>query len=56
MKNHTKIFWFMAFHIKNWLVLDGFIKVYHGARYLVLFGPENYDAIYNRVRYLINIL
>ena len=25
-----------------------------GIRYLVLFGSENYDAIYNRVRYQIN--
>ena len=32
---------------------DGFIRVYDGTRYLVLFGPEKYDAIYNRVRYLI---
>ena len=25
-----------------------------GIRYLLLFGPERYDAIYDRVRYLIN--
>ena len=24
---------------------DGFIRVYGGTRYLVLFGPENYNAI-----------
>ena len=24
---------------------DGFIRVYDGTRYLVLFGPENYNAI-----------
>ena len=34
--------------------LDGFIKIYDGTRYLVLFGPERYDAVYNRIRYLIN--
>ena len=34
--------------------IDGFIKVYDGTKYLVLFGPEKYDAIYNRIRYLIN--
>ena len=28
-----------------------FIRVYDGARYLVLFGPEKYDAIYNKIRY-----
>ena len=34
--------------------IDGFIRVYDGTKYLVLFGPEKYDAIYNRIRYLIN--
>ena len=34
--------------------LDGFIKIYYGTRYLVLFGPGQYDAIYNRIRYLIS--
>ena len=24
---------------------NGFIRVYNGTRYLVLFGPEKYDAI-----------
>ena len=30
---------------------DGFIRVYDGARYLVLFGSEKYDFIYNMIRY-----
>ena len=34
--------------------VEGFIKVYDGARYLILFGPEKYDVIYNRIRYLIS--
>ena len=34
--------------------VDGFIWVYDRTRYLVLFGPEKYDAIYNRIRYLIS--
>ena len=34
--------------------MDGFIKIYDGIRYLMLFGPEQYDAIYNRIRYLIS--
>ena len=34
--------------------LDGYIKIYDGIRYLVLFGPGWYDAIYNKVRYLIS--
>ena len=34
--------------------VNGFIRVYDGTRHLVLFGPEKYDAIYNRTRYLAN--
>ena len=34
---------------------DGFITVYDGTRYLVLFGLEKHDAIYNRIRYLIGV-
>ena len=34
--------------------VDGFIRVYDGTRYLVLSGPEKYDTIYNRLRYLKN--
>ena len=35
--------------------IDGFIRMYVGTRYLTLFGSENYDAIYNRIRYLISL-
>ena len=35
--------------------IDGFIRVYGGTRYLVLFGSEKYFSIYNRIRYLINV-
>ena len=34
--------------------IDGFIKIYDGTRYLVLFGPERYNAIYDKIRYLIS--
>ena len=34
--------------------VNGFIRVYDGTRYLVLFATEKYDAIYNTIRYLIN--
>ena len=27
-----------------------------GARYLVLYGSEEYNSIYNRIRYLINVI
>lgn len=29
--------------------IDGFIRVYDRSRYLVLFGPEKYDAIYKTI-------
>ena len=35
--------------------IDGFIRAYDGTRYLVLFGSEKYDSIYNRIRYLISV-
>ena len=34
---------------------DRFIKVHDGTRCLTFFGSEKYDAIYNRVRYLIGL-
>ena len=34
--------------------IDGFIRVYNGTRYLVLFGPEKHDIIYNKSRYPIS--
>ena len=36
-------------------LIDGFIITYDVTRYLVLFGPGKYDAIYNRIRYLISL-
>ena len=35
--------------------IDEFIRIYAGTRYLTLLGSENYDAIYNRIRYLISL-
>ena len=32
--------------------IDGFIRVYDGARYLTFFGSEKYDAVSDRIRYL----
>ena len=36
------------------LISAGFIRVYNGTIILVLSGPENFDAIYNRIRYVIS--
>ena len=35
--------------------IDVFIKVYDRTGYLVLFGSEKYDSIYDRIRYLISV-
>ena len=34
---------------------DGFIRVSDGTRYLVLFGSQKYDSIYNRIKYLAGV-
>ena len=34
--------------------IDGFIRVYGGTRYLALFGFEEYEAIYNKIRNLVS--
>ena len=33
--------------------IHGLIRIYDWSRYLTLFGSEKYDAIYDRIRYLI---
>ena len=35
--------------------VDGFIRAYNGTRYLVLFCHEKYDAIHNRITYLLSL-
>ena len=35
--------------------IDGFIRVYDGTRYLLLFKSEKHDFIYNRIRCLIGV-
>ena len=35
--------------------IDGFIRIYNGTTYLILFGSEKYDANYNRIRYLVSL-
>ena len=35
--------------------IDGLVRIYDGIIYLTLFGSEKYQAIYNRIRYLISI-
>ena len=35
--------------------MDGFVRVHYETRYLVLFGSERYDSIYNRIIYLISV-
>ena len=40
----------IRFHIKG-----GIIRIYDVTRYLLLLCPEKHDAIYNTIRYLINL-
>ena len=35
--------------------INGFIRVYNGTRYLVLFGDGKYDFIYKKIRFLIGL-
>ena len=35
--------------------IDGTIIIYHGSRFLTLFGTKKYDVIYDRIRYLISL-
>ena len=35
--------------------IHGLIRIYDWSRYLTLFGSEKYDAIYDRIRYLISL-
>ena len=35
--------------------IDGFIRIYDRTTYLVLVGPEKYDASCNRIRYLMSL-
>ena len=63
MKNHMKIFWFYNISFKTLIAskplcirfnkVNQFIRVYDRTRYLVLFALEEYDAIFNTIRYLI---
>ena len=34
---------------------DGFFRIYDETKYLTLFGSEKYNAIYNKIRYLISL-
>ena len=35
--------------------IDGSIRIDDGSSYLTLFGSEKYDAIYDKIRYLISL-
>ena len=37
----------------RFLKTDGIIRIYDGTRYLTLFESKEYQAIYDRIRYLI---
>ena len=35
--------------------INGFIRVYDGTKYLVVFNLEKYNAIFDRIRYFIGV-
>ena len=35
--------------------VNGFIRDHNGTKYLMLCGPEKYDVIFDRIRYLIKL-
>ena len=41
----------LCFRFEN---IDRIIRIYDGIRYLTLFGSEKYNAIYDKIRYLIS--
>ena len=55
----------MTFRTKLWLVENlcvleskkkvRFIGVYDGSKYLIFFGPEKYNVIYDRTTYIIGL-
>ena len=65
MKNHMKFFsvYNISYKIligsKPWRIrfdkIDGIISIYDEARFLTSFGLEEYEAIYNIMRYLTKI-
>ena len=50
---HTKFLWPKRLLRISFNKINGFIKIYDGTRYMVLFGPERYDEIYNWIKYII---
>ena len=50
---HTKFLWPKKLLRIRFNKIDGFIKIYDGTRYMVLFGPERYDEIYDWFKYII---
>ena len=52
-------FWYKIFigaePLRIWFdKIYGFIKIFDGIRYLVLFGPERLNTIYDRINYLVS--
>ena len=52
MTFHTKLLWVKKPFCIKFDKIDGFIKIYDPTGYLLLFGHEKYDVIYDEIRYL----
>ena len=53
--SHKTLISAKPFRIRFDKIEDGFIRVYDGTRYLVLFWGKKYDFLYNGIRYLIGV-
>ena len=54
MAFHTKHLWVQNHLCIRFGKIDRIIEIYNGTRYLELFGLRIYNAIYDRINYLIN--
>ena len=54
MTFHIKLLWIQKPLRIRFDEIDGFIKIYYGIRYLVLFSSSWYDKISDRIKYLIS--
>ena len=52
--SHTALIGAKSLRIR-FVKIDGFIRIYVLTRYLVFLGSKKYDAICNRIRYLISL-
>ena len=55
LNNHMKLFQFRsAKPLRIWFdKINGFVKIFDGIKYLVLFDHERYNAVYDGINYVV---